>query len=502
LYILYLEYKDEATMPVRARLAALQCVFLVIYYNGLAGRPMEWATLLKKDAFDQLEKHPDHLVMKTFKTKKVYGWVGKAISEGTLECIKIFSKLPTVDGSESELLFPVTPDTHKQTWKTKERSGEHFVGVNDVLGEAVKKYLPGYPLMGPTLLRKQITTKTKNDDVSFDWKVLAMLDTHSEEVAESNYNLSEVRPQEIARQGRRLFLKYMGDAVGFPTAQEVECVNRTAEQISRKMYRCAQADQAAGDQGSEAGLNTPPPLQRKPARLSTSKQERPAAATGSQKFNDDQLEWVVGEHARLPCHGLGLPLHLRGEVTGPAGKKDMMKLVRKGLLLDKLPKNYINEEKLFEAVRHIIRSHLKRQDAPPRSLERQFTRASTPTPSKSTGMKRVCRAVAPGLVASQQPLPRSSTSPRSAWIGSPPGASCQKVQAPTTTTITRSSTPSGSASAGPFAGASSSAVPVTSPPMSGASARSSSASAGPVANKSSATVPVATPPPIKKNRRY
>lgn len=150
---------------------------------------MEWASMEKADMVAQLAEHPQFLKMRHFKTKRKYHIVGKGLFEGTVKALLAFGQLPTVDGKPSKLFFPGTPDAHKATWKSKERQKDQKekdwlseVSVHKCLETATKRYLDGFPLLSPTILRKVVHTKIRNQEGNsdIDWSLMCALDTHTE----------------------------------------------------------------------------------------------------------------------------------------------------------------------------------------------------------------------------------------------------------------------------------------------------------------------------------
>ena len=236
--LLVQRWGKAASMPVHVRIVATQLTLFVVNYNGLAGRPLEWASFHKLVCWAQLYAHMSYVYMKRFKTQSIYAFVGKHVAKGTYDTLLAFSLLPTCDGKESELLFPPTPEEMKRTWKSKTTEGERLIEVADYVSSGSQKHLPGYPPLSPTTMRQMSHTKIKNDDTSIDFKMLSLLDTHSTKVAEEHYDLSTVDPEALAKQGERLYMKYMGTAVAYPTFAEILRANHQVEEVVKRGYRC------------------------------------------------------------------------------------------------------------------------------------------------------------------------------------------------------------------------------------------------------------------------
>jgi hypothetical protein len=432
------KYNNLRTMPARERVAATALILFIIYNNGLAGRPMEWSTFPRADALEQLAKHPTWVKMSQFKTAKFYGEVGKAIAPGTLQAIKAFATLPTVDGNANDLLFPVTPEASKITWRHRKRKGVHTIGVNNALRAGFRKYLPGYPLLSPTNLRKMIMSKTRTNELSFDWQVLSLLDTHSEQVALSHYDLSQMNPEELAKQGQRLFLKYMTTPAEWPSAEAIAASGRTAAEVTKRSYKFTSEvedtpDLAAtkvSDVGMDAELpaesapganigapSTPIDSRRsRPTHLPSSVKVAPPAA-GVQRtykhFTKEEVQWIVEQHAALPQHS-------DGQIDRPADKPILKALIQKGVTSGELrlhDREFTEEvhTQMYNHVRSVLRAEIRRstlsrqtptleertdelwKNVPKRSaptsrtIQRQLTRTTTPPPAKSTGVKMMCR---------------------------------------------------------------------------------------------------------------
>ena len=211
--------------------------------NGFAGRPGEWQSLRRRDALKQLYEHPHYLTMQEFKTSQKFIAVGKGIFDGTLQAILAYASLPSVDGEDMDLLFPPTPVGYKMTYKSKGRQDSTVtttvIQASDAVERGQAMYMQAFPSLMPTTLRKQLCTKTSNQEISDDFKLLAALDTHSVRTAMRHYDLSKYRPRDLAERGCRIFQKYIGNPVPYPSAEEVKQSRRVVEVILAKNYKCS-----------------------------------------------------------------------------------------------------------------------------------------------------------------------------------------------------------------------------------------------------------------------
>lgn len=329
-------YSGKDSMPVAHRSMATHLVLFIVYSNGLAGRPMEWATFLRKDCLRMMHAHPSYVYMTNFKTARNYVMVGKHLAPGTHAALLAYLTLPTCDGKPSPLVFPPTPEDFKRTWKGSgdgdATTEQRFIQVNDSLSRGYEIFLPGFSELSPTLLRKISNTKVKNSDTSLDYQQLALLDTHAERTADAHYDYSKVDPEALSKQGERMYFKYMGEPVSYPTFAELTAAGRSLEAVTKRGYRCA--DEA----------------------ITVSEELARAAPAGSPS---DHRKIIKGSSTTAPDIGYYIETAIPADCT-------------------------------MQAIR--AKSVVKKRAPPtPKTLERSLTRATTPEPPKTFGPKKIKR---------------------------------------------------------------------------------------------------------------
>jgi hypothetical protein len=421
-------YQDQDTMPASTRLRATQLALFIIYYNGFGGRPMEWQKLKRNSCLKQLLQHPDMIEMSDFKTSSTYIVVAKGIAEGTYDAIVAFASLPSSDGKEEELLFPPTPLELKMTHKlnpAEEVEGEsandqRYCQVAKSLARAVNLVLKGHDALSPTNLRKQLHTKTGNEEVSEDFKLLCRLDTHSVQVANSNYDMARVRSTDLAKRGQKLFFKYMGEPVAYPSLEEVKASGRSVELMLKRNYNIEptmesipaplpgavkyrsivkKADGTYAVEGKipkhllaedDTAPVAPIAMAKKP------KKDQPIAPRpgGSSEqgvkpnkhFNPVQVQWLLQEHSKLSCWKEG------EKITRVAARNYLFILITKGIKEKILDDAHKDDHQIDHHLRNCLRIQIENRhpgDADKVATPRATMAAAPTTPRTRTPPRRM-----------------------------------------------------------------------------------------------------------------
>ena len=101
-------YVDAPELPTAARAVANMNIVGIIFFNGFAGRCLEWSLLSLQHVVDQTIKGLDYVVCRNHKTSCVYGVLAKWLAPGTVAAMECYAGLPR-DGNITLFLVPTTP---------------------------------------------------------------------------------------------------------------------------------------------------------------------------------------------------------------------------------------------------------------------------------------------------------------------------------------------------------------------------------------------------------
>jgi hypothetical protein len=200
---LYNLHKDDKQLAPKVRAELNVDLLFILYFNSWASRCGPWKGLRFDDGNEQLDKHPDYLILKKVKTRKTYGVTVVWLAPGTHTALKIYAKMPRGEG---DTMFLV-PSQH----------GAHELSFSSALRTGGRRYVGGeYEDPQVTLIRKLFHLHAL-DETSRD-KVLEAItdaDKHSKQMSLSIYNAESIRKQ--AAHSKGVFEGVMGKAVEWPT---------------------------------------------------------------------------------------------------------------------------------------------------------------------------------------------------------------------------------------------------------------------------------------------
>jgi len=220
--------------PAHCIAAANTIMAGIIYYNGFAGRSGEWHRMTKAHVQEQISQGKSYLICPDHKTAKTYGDLAKHIFPGTAQAMQMYMSL---DQSNSELFF--VP------------AAGGAAGHGASMSYYLKKFAATYFLMpealAPTanLIRKQYHTvlmRMSRHGECLD--LLSKVDAHSPAVAERVYTTTTIGDD--AKLGKILFEVVMGEAVGWPSAEQFNFLAVPPEQV---LLRHAAVEDLPGGEG-------------------------------------------------------------------------------------------------------------------------------------------------------------------------------------------------------------------------------------------------------------
>ena len=197
-------YKNICPLPPKVRAQLNVDLLGIIYFNSWAGRCGEWKGLSLVDLLEQLEKHPDFVVLRKVKTRKSYGVAVKWLAPGTQVAIKLYAEMPRGE-DDKFFLVPSQPGAKEVSFS----SALNTWGYRSVEG--------GYESPQVTLVRKLFHNRAL-DEERRDTVVEAIksADKHSKEMA-AHYNAQSLIKQ--AAHSKGIFEGVMGSAVEWPTEE-------------------------------------------------------------------------------------------------------------------------------------------------------------------------------------------------------------------------------------------------------------------------------------------
>jgi hypothetical protein len=220
------EYAGEEEMPLRVRWIVLAILLGITFLNQYAGRTGEWAKMMYDTAVNQLASGKSYFECGDHKTAETYGVLGKHISPGTRVAYLKYIELPRV-----------------QSWYFFDSCGNvnDCVSVANGLRSFFGSYVPEYPAMTATLIRKQMHTESQQvDGQEKCLAALCAIDGHSPSVAHSNY--IAVLPEEMAKNSKSIFEAFMGEAVAWPSDDELAKNKRAVSEIVARHTAVETAD--------------------------------------------------------------------------------------------------------------------------------------------------------------------------------------------------------------------------------------------------------------------
>jgi hypothetical protein len=230
--------QESIVMPARAKQVANAIMVGIIFNNQFAGRSQEWEVMTAGHVQQQFESGENHFECSKYKTSKKYGILGKWISPGTKVAFSKYMGLP--DKYTDLLLDPALVKSKR-------------VAVASALLQFHRMYLPGFPPMTVTLLRKNLHTKMNNpEEVEKCMALLCAVDRHRVATGKKHYVVSN--PKDDAATSKLIFEAFMGAPVEWPTDEEIQAAQRPYEAIvavDRHMGR-GDAEAEDGMDGDEA----------------------------------------------------------------------------------------------------------------------------------------------------------------------------------------------------------------------------------------------------------
>jgi len=195
----------------------------IVYLNSYAGRPGEWAGLLRKEAEEFIESGKDTIKLVRHKAYKQFGALGRFVPPGNIESMK-------------HVLATHPPDSKLFLQPYRAKKPNATIVANQLLVKFATVYTPGFQHCGPTLQRKFYHTEAldeKNQTKAF--QILCEADCHSESTGRKHYALN--KPEKDGVRTASIFKAMIGHPVPWPTesflkAGRVRSIERIASMFS------------------------------------------------------------------------------------------------------------------------------------------------------------------------------------------------------------------------------------------------------------------------------
>lgn len=195
----------------------------IIYTNSYAGRPGEWQGLARQKVVKLVSEGGHVLTMEKHKTMKKFGTKGRYVPDGNLMAMR---KVLDIHAPSNSLFFAPPVATSKM--KT--------VSASKMLKKWGTTYTRGYQYPGPTLQRKWFHTVAADEDVAKDkaMQSLCQMDGHSKQTGMKHYVLSN--PKRDAEAARKTFLRYVGEPVAWPEAEELADNEKSLTRLQQSFF--------------------------------------------------------------------------------------------------------------------------------------------------------------------------------------------------------------------------------------------------------------------------
>ena len=201
--------KDMDTITERMQVLANDCAVGILFMEGFAGRPGDWAAMYLSVVEEAFGKGQDYVFCKEHKTAAVYGGLAKYLAPSVQEALRCYMRLPRRAGVE-RLFVPIREATER-------------IAVSKHLHGFAKKFLPSdNEEPTPTLLRKFFHTVLVNLTFTESklLEVLKQIDGHSASVARKHYVLRD--PKVDAQLAKKLVEVAIGDTVPWPSNDDFD----------------------------------------------------------------------------------------------------------------------------------------------------------------------------------------------------------------------------------------------------------------------------------------
>jgi len=210
----------------------------ITHYNEFAGRSHEWAILSASHCQTQFRDGKHVLVCQEHKTAQVYGDVGKYLSPGTLQAMKIYDSAFQGD-------HPRTSDLFFQPC-----GGKH-VSISYYLRKFGQDNFPGLPAPNSNLLRKQFASVTdRHAKQNKCFQMMEAYDKHGAQTQKKSYICTSA--EQDAEYGQYIFKEVYGDPVAWPTPEEMKAMTRKVcfEDVAGQ-EACSEVDEQDPSEGDE-----------------------------------------------------------------------------------------------------------------------------------------------------------------------------------------------------------------------------------------------------------
>ena len=274
---------SEWVVPIRAKQFLTCCAVIAIFFNGYASRPGGWERMLCDKVESQFEKGLQFVISDDYKTVKKYGPKAYHLTDGTFTLIVKYLQVIKRCRLTNKFLDPAFLKSLKTS-------------VASMILMWQRHRLPEYEAYTATLVRKLFHEDADEEDKKTkNFQELCETDGHTPSVCRDRYIAKSFAKQ--AQSNKKVFEKYFGAPVEYPTSDEVEACTLSFDDIIARAVE-QDSEERSGDytHSSEAACTDdddggePRPVMRKSGGKRNGKGRGKGKVTVTASSVDDRVE--------------------------------------------------------------------------------------------------------------------------------------------------------------------------------------------------------------------